>query len=62
MAKCEIKALLDVHAISYEVHDGRVWAESVYTKAEDDGTIFCGSQYDDVTDMSRKELLYWLGY
>lgn len=62
MEAYEIKALLDAHGINYETHNGRIWAELVYTHKEDDGTIFCGSQYDDVTDMSRKELLYWLGY
>lgn len=49
--------LLEYHSIPCKVERGRLYALSVFTR---DGTT--GEEWMDVTEFSRDDVMYWLGY
>lgn len=53
----ELTKILDAHGINYEIVNGFVMAEDVYTL---DGVLHVETL--DLTDISKEQLWYWLGY
>jgi hypothetical protein len=53
---------LTVHYIDHCVQDGRIWALDAYSVCVAGEQWIRRAEWIDVTDISKRELMDWLGY